>query len=178
MLDELARVYEQHRQGLYTLALAITRRPSEAEDAVQEAFARLWASGARPADGGGMVPYVFAAVRNAALDQVRRRGRLASHERSDPFDDRLASVSIFNGMPEDPATSASDAERHRLIRQAVDDLPEAEREAVVMKVYGGLTFDEIARIRGEPLPTVASRYRRALEKLGRMMKGIAEPSHE
>ena len=178
MLDELGKVYEQHRQGLYTLALAITRNPAEAEDAVQEAFARLWASGARPTDGSGLVAYVFGAVRNASLDQVRRRGRLARHEKSDPFDDRLASVSIFNGQPEDPATTAADAERHRMIRQAVDELPEAEREAVVMKVYGGLTFDEIARIRGEPLPTVASRYRRALEKLGRMVKGLAEPSHE
>jgi RNA polymerase sigma-70 factor (ECF subfamily) len=177
LLDELGKVYEQYRQGLYTLALAITRSPAEAEDAVQEAFARLWGSRARPADGS-LVAYVFAAVRNAALDQVRRRGRLASHERSDPFDDRMAAVSIFNGTPEDPAAKAIDAERHRLIRQAVDELPEAEREAVVMKVYGGLTFEEIARIRGEPLPTVASRYRRALEKLGRMVKGVAESSHE
>jgi RNA polymerase sigma-70 factor (ECF subfamily) len=174
--ETLERVYEEHRQGLYTLALSITRRAAEAEDAVQEAFARLWATQAHPGDA--MVPYVFAAVRNAALDQVRRLARMARRVQNDPFGDRTDEASIYNGLPENPETSAIDAEQHRRVRQAVDELPQAEREVIVLKIYAGLTFDEMAQTLGEPLPTVASRYRRALEKLSRMVKGIAEPSHE
>ena len=64
MKETLERIYWDHRQGLYTLALAITRRPERAEDAVQDAFARLWTASRRPT--GDPVPYVFAAVRNAA----------------------------------------------------------------------------------------------------------------
>lgn len=167
MQETLERIYLDHRQGLYTLALAITRNPAAAEDAVQDAFARLWAADVRPE--GTLVPYVFAAVRNAALDQVRRRARAAQY---------LASASIYNGLPEDPAAGIINAEQHRLVRDAVDALPDAEREAVVLRVYGGLTFDEMARTLGEPLPTVASRYRRALGKLGHAIQGIAESYHD
>jgi len=163
----IERIYWEHRQGLYTLALAITRRPDRAEDAVQDAFARLWGSKARP--DGDLVPYVFAAVRNAAIDQIRRR---------DPAVTGADSVSIYNGLPAEPEDRVVTAEEHRRLRQALDDLPETQRETVVMKVYGGLTFDEMARTLGEPLPTVASRYRRALGKLGHAIQGIAESYHD
>jgi RNA polymerase sigma-70 factor (ECF subfamily) len=162
----IERIYGERRQGLFTLALAITRCPARAEDAVQDAFARLWKSQARPE--GDLVPYVFAAVRNAAFDQVRRQEPTATAE----------PASIFNGLVSDPASEAITAEEHGLVRRAIDALPEPEREVVVMRVYGGLTFDEMARALGEPLQTVASRYRRALEKLSERIKAVAGPSHE
>lgn len=161
MRQALEQVYWQHRQGLFTLALAITRRPERAEDAVQDAFARLFASRARP-DGGDLVPYVFASVRNAAIDQVRRQ---------DPAVQVTQTISVFNGLPADPASDAVTAEEHRALREALDALPAEQREAVVMKVYGGLTFDQVARALGEPLQTVASRYRRALERLAQRLSG-------
>ena len=64
MADWLETVYEEHRQGLFTLALAITGSREDAEDAVHDTFARLCRLQANcPADPA---PYVFAAVRNAA----------------------------------------------------------------------------------------------------------------
>ena len=131
------------------------------------AFARLWTAGVRLT--GDPVPYVFAAVRNAAVDQMRRQRGAAR---------RLESVSIYNGLPADPAARAVSAEQHRLVREALDELPDAEREAVVMKIYAGLTFDQIARALGQPLQTVASRYRRALERMGRRLKGNGDAAHE
>jgi len=173
--DTLERVYWDHRQGLYTLALSITRNTAEAEDAVQEACARLCATRARP--NGKTVPYVFAAVRNAAVDLVRRRARAAVFVRGELPVESWEPVSIFNGLPESPEATAIDAEQHQLIREALDELPDDQREAVVMRVYGGLTFEEIAETLGEPLPTVASRYRRALERMGRAVKGMAGSDH-
>lgn len=167
MQETLERVYLEHRQGLYTLALAITRNPAAAEDAVQDAFARLWGNPNRPE--GNLVSYVFASVRNAALDQLRRRARAAAW---------LESASIYSNLPEDPAASLIDAEQHHMVREAVDALPDAEREAVVLRIYAGLSFDDMAQTLGEPLPTVASRYRRALAKLGRVVKAVTEPYHE
>ena len=166
MKQTLEQVYRDHRQGLYTLALAITRRPERAEDAVQDTFARLWTSDVRLT--GDPVPYVFAAVRNAAVDQMRRKNAAA----------RLEAVSIYNGLPADPAARAVSTEEHQRVREAIDELPDAEREAVVMKVYAGLTFDQIARALGEPLQTVASRYRRALARLATQLKGNGESSDE
>ena len=167
MKETLERIYWDHRQGLYTLALAITRRPERAEDAVQDAFARLWTSGVRLT--GDPVPYVFAAVRNAAVDQMRRKNAAAR---------KLERVSIYDCLPADPAAQAVSTEAHHLVRDAIDALPGAEREALVMKTYAGLTFDQIARALGEPLQTVASRYRRALARLARQLKGNGESSDE
>jgi RNA polymerase sigma-70 factor (ECF subfamily) len=154
--SRLERIYTDHRQGLYSLALTITRAADAAEDAVHEAFVRLCRNGQTAS--GDPVAYVFAAVRNAAIDQLRRRGRA----------DRQ-SQSIFAAAPADvvmrPDDLAADAERDRLIRAALETLPDAARQVIVMKLYAGLTFDQIAAACNEPLPTIASRYRRGLDKL-------------
>lgn len=70
-LKALEQVYWQQRHGLFSLALAITRCHAAAEDAVHNAFARL--ADASASLDGNVVPYVFATVRNAAIDEVRRR---------------------------------------------------------------------------------------------------------
>jgi RNA polymerase sigma-70 factor (ECF subfamily) len=150
--QRLERIYREHRQGLFTLALAITRCPQSAEDAVHDAFVRLWRSPLRP--GGDPVAYVFAAVRNAARDVVRRRRATVE-----------LSESIFTSHPDDPSSAAAEREEAALLRAAVDSLPDSQRQAVVLRVYAGLTFEQIAGALGEPLPTVASRYRRALERI-------------
>ncbi|QNN24367.1 RNA polymerase sigma factor [Planctomycetales bacterium ZRK34] len=157
MTGQLERIYTQHRQGLYTLALTITRSADAAEDAVHEAFVRLCRS--RQTTSGDPVAYVFAAVRNAAIDQIRQRGRADRQHRS-----------IFaDAPPTEPVTppdeAAAEAERDHLVRQALEALPDATRQIIVMKLYAGLTFDQIAAACGQPLPTIASRYRRGLDKL-------------
>ena len=72
---------------------------------------------------------------------------------------------MFDCGEASPDAKAITAEQELLVRQAMDKLTDEQRHTVVMKVYGGLTFDQIAQTLGEPLPTVAARYRRALEKL-------------
>jgi len=153
--DLLERIYREQRQGLYSLALSITRHAHQAEDAVHEAFARLCRKTGAP--HGDAASYVFAAVRNAALDQVRRRRADA------PTPDGLFDM---EGREDgDPVLRASEAERDELLRAALDELPERQREVVVMRIYGGLTFEQMSQALDEPLSTVSSRYRRALDQL-------------
>lgn len=164
MRVEFESIYRQYRQGLFTLALSITRCADEAEDAVQEAFARLCRS--RPPLSGDPTPYAFRAVRNAAVDTKRKSGRRDA-----------AMASIFNGHQyktadnKDPAQHALESERAESLRRAIDALPDPQREIVVMKAFGHLTFDQIAATLDEPINTVASRYRRAL---GRLRETMAE----
>lgn len=155
MRATLDRLYREHRQGLYTLALSILRDPSAAEDAVHEAFSRLCSK--RVAPTGDPVSYVFAAVRNASIDLLRRRPGAV-----------LTGVSIFDECVSPvagPGRQAEEAERDRMLREAVESLPDDQRQAVVMKLYGGLTFEQIAQTLGEPLSTVSTRYRKALDVL-------------
>jgi len=151
---ELEQVYWEHRQGLFTLALSITRCSSRAEDAVQDAFSRLWRTTNAPR--GKLVPYVFAAVRNASIDQMRRNANTVQS----PEDG-----SIFDGKTDDPMSNMVDTERRDMIRKAVEELPDEQRQAIILHVYAGMTFDEVSQMLEEPLPTIASRYRRALERL-------------
>jgi RNA polymerase sigma-70 factor (ECF subfamily) len=150
---QLEQIYRQYRQGLFTLALSVTGCPARAEDAIQDAFERMCRT--RPGCEGEEISagYVFAAVRNAARDQ-RRRLRLAEE----------LPVSIFDDRPTPEARAEAD-ESAEVLRKCLQELDEDSREVVVMKIYAGLTFDEIAKAMSEPLQTVASRYRRALQRL-------------
>jgi RNA polymerase sigma-70 factor (ECF subfamily) len=164
----LQAIYEQHRQGLFTLALTITRCPASAEDAVHDAFARLCSNAPVP-----HLAYVFAAVRNAAIDQTRR-------ERRHPQEPAPDATSIFAdaGPPHPgptPPDAALGAEQQALVRQAMEDLTDEQREVLALRYYAGLTFDQIAEVLGEPLPTAASRCRRALERLRQKLQNLVEP---
>ena len=115
---------------------------------------------------GSIVSYVFAAVRNAALDLVRSNRR-ASKVRE----------TIFNGFLHKVSESATPVdglltrERDQILRLAIDQLHEDDREVIVMKVFGDLTFDEIGGVLKQPAKTVATRYRRALVKLEERLRG-------
>lgn len=152
----LDAIYRQYRQGLFSLAISITGSAPQAEDAVHDAFARMCRLGSLFS-----VAYVFAAVRNAARDQLRRRRTRAT--RATRATGELTD-SLFDNRPTPDATALTD-EAANLIRQEVAALDDAHREVVVMKVYSDLTFDQIAQALNEPLQTVASRYRRAMLKL-------------
>ena len=153
--EKLKHVYRECRQQLFTCALAITGSPSRSEDAVHDAFLRLLrrqdALGDRMSD---LKAYVFRAVRNAAIEQLRRLG---------PPREALPDY-VFDPAS-GPAASAEDAEFKRQVVEWLSRLSSDERETIVQHLYGNLTFQEIATLRETPLGTVVSWYRRGLKKL-------------
>ena len=141
------------------------RSAAAAEDAVHIAFERMFRMTGRPPLD--IVAYAFAAVRNAAKDEIRRRSARNAAEV------RLVSRrSIYESESPPAATEAMNAEMAAALRQAVDELPDDQREAVVMRIYGQLSFAQMADVLGEPLQTIASRYRRALDALRNQMEGL------
>ena len=162
--DQLENVYRTHRQGLFSLALSITGCSQLAEDAVHSAFERLCRITQAPS--GDPAGYVFAAVRNAARDLLRsdRRGRKS---RENIFNGFVPDVRSADMPPDDLLT----AERDGILRRAVEELDDAEREIVVLKAFAGLTFDAAAEVLEQPAKTVATRYRRALLKLEEKLRG-------
>lgn len=84
-------VYKEYRQQLFTCAMAITRCPDRAEDAVQEAFYRLFRLNVRPRN---LKAYVFRTVRNAALDQVRNNSTTIQPNLDFIFDPRPDPCSV------------------------------------------------------------------------------------
>jgi RNA polymerase sigma factor (sigma-70 family) len=149
--DTLEQIYRDCRQQLFTCAMAITRCPDRAEDAIQEAFYRLFRMEGKPRH---LKAYVFRAVRNAAIDQRRRNS---------PPGEELSEFIFDTGAG--PDESAANQEFKRRVAEGLLTLSEDERETVVHHIYGGLTFREIARVRESPLGTVVSWYRRGIKKL-------------
>lgn len=157
----LEDIYRDHRRGLFGLALSVVRETAAAEDAVHEAFARLAKQRDRPA--GDALAYVYKAVRNAAIDQTRRR------QARPILTDDLAS--LFQTPTKDrPDQQAQTSEIQTMLMQAIDKLPTDEREAVVMRSFGGLSFKQIAEATGKPLTTISSQYQRALIKLKQQLE--------
>jgi len=103
--------------------------------------------------------YVFRAVRNAALDQLRNFG-----PPREPLPDY-----VFDPAS-GPAASVEDADFKRQVVELLARLSPDERETIVQHLYGDLTFQEIATLREAPLGTVVSWYRRGLEKLKRKLE--------
>jgi RNA polymerase sigma-70 factor (ECF subfamily) len=147
----LDQIYREHRQQLFTCALAVTRCADRAEDAIQEAFCRLYRLDVRPQN---VKAYVFRAVRNAALDQLR----------GNPIPIEAFPEFIFDPRP-GPSEAAVGQEFQRRVAAALLGLSADERETIVQHLYASLTFRDIAEIREAPLGTVTSWYQRGLAKL-------------
>ncbi len=146
---------DEHGPAMILLARQYVPCRADAEDIVQEAFVRFWRRRDRAGDA---VAYLYACVRSYALEWLR--GRQRRHRREEVAA-RTESVT-----DEEPFVGAAEhAERRRAIEDSLGELPESQREVVVMKIWGGLTFPQIADALGIPANTAASRYRYALEKL-------------
>lgn len=151
--DDWTAWLSRHGPALLLLARQWAADQSDAEDLVQEAFLRFWRSRAAAHDP---TAYLYACVRNCALDMMRGRARRQTRERSAARAERVA-----DWFTSDPQR----AERNARIERVLADLPQAQREVVVMKIWGRLSFEQVAAALGIPPNTAASRYRYALQKL-------------
>lgn len=136
-----------------------TRSLADAEDVVQEAFVRYW----RHQRGlpGEPMALLVTSVRRAAFDLARREGRRTNREeRASELDDRVA---VFHA-------SLDGDERRAAIETAMQRLPGEQREVLVLKIWGELTFEQIGTELEISPNTAASRYRYALAALRQELK--------
>jgi len=147
--------FQLHGPKLLLCARQWTRSLADAEDAVQEAFVRFWKH--QRALGGDPMGLLLTSVRRAALDQMRRESRRATRE-------QIAEGGIEDGSPVfEPLLEGDD--RRRAIEAALRRLPVEQREVLVLKIWGELTFEQIAAQLELSPNTAASRYRYALAAL-------------
>lgn len=124
---------------------------ADAEDAMQSGFLKFWKTRSRARDE---VAYLYSCVRSAAMDLGRGERRLSEREAQAA----VADESDFESPLER-------SERDAAIEAALAELPADQREVVVMKLWGELTFAQIAEALRVPLQTAASRYRSAMRRL-------------
>jgi RNA polymerase sigma factor (sigma-70 family) len=150
--DQWTDWLDQHGPALVLFARQWVSTRADAEDVVQDAFVRFWRARDRVAEPAG---YLYACVKHSALDQQRRRKRQARREEAAA---RPEGGELF-ALPQD------EDDRGAAVSAALHDLPEDQREVLVMKIWGGLSFPQIAAALQIPANTAASRYRYALTRL-------------
>jgi RNA polymerase sigma-70 factor (ECF subfamily) len=133
---------------------------ADAEDVVQAAFVRFWKK--HPGGAREHHPLLYSAVRTIALDTLRGEGRRTARENEPDAPVPRDGEPYFD-------LAVEQAELAVAVDGALRQLPDEQREVVVLKLWGDLTFQQIADTLGAPLNTVAGRYRYALEKLRERM---------
>ena len=153
--EQIKRLYEQHGRGLIAYACTFLPGFASAEDVLHQVFERLLRGGIDIE--GSPVPYLYRAVRNAALNDVRNRARDVV------LDDWLES-------PPDMRDAGI------VLQSALRDLPVEQREVITLRVWGQMTFDEVATTLGIPAKTAESRYRYGLSKLKEVFRPVTKGS--
>lgn len=158
--DTAAAFVRRFQGRVYGLSLTIVRRPSIAEEVAQETFARVWRhAGNYDPRKGRVSTWVLSIARNLAIDVTRMR-------RLDPVDPEViaAEISIEGQSAGADEMDLAPDERSRL-REAIAQLPDDQRRALVLAAYTGRTAREISALEDVPLGTVKTRIRTAMLKL-------------
>jgi len=156
------RAFNEHNRAVYTAAFRIVNDSTLAQDVVQDVFLRLWRRpGSFNPERGDLGTYLRLMGRSRALD-LWREGQVRTRAA-----DRLkVGVPVEEPRVDDhPAILAERDHERAEVREALGKLPEAQREAIVLAYWGGLTADQIARRSHVPLGTAKSRIRLGLARL-------------
>ena len=146
-VQALGELYDRHARMLYQFALALTRSRDAAEEVVQNVFLGLLKSRARLGEVKDIRSYLLRIVRNEVSHLSR--GAVAASS-------ALELVEASEGVAVKEVLE---------VNEALSRLPEEQLTVVVLKVWQGMTFAEVAQALDIPANTAASRYRYAMEKL-------------
>jgi RNA polymerase sigma-70 factor (ECF subfamily) len=158
----LEALYDRYGRPVYSLVLRIAQQPSSAEEIVQDVFLQLWRSADRfQISRGPLEPWLFTMARNRALDFLRLK-REKQRRREDSSDSEIMPAAIARPDPEGAIDRARRAEK---VRALMASLPDAQRRALELAYFEGMSHSEIAESMGEALGTVKSWIRGGLMRL-------------
>jgi RNA polymerase sigma-70 factor, ECF subfamily len=162
---EIERLYDGHAQPLYAFLLNLTRDEADTRDLLQEVFVKLAREPERLAGVRDERAFLIRLAHNAAIDLIRRRG---ARERTREY---------FAAETISPFAAAANPDENTFrdeLANALAELPPEQRAVVHLKLWEGLTFEEIAAALEISPNTAASRYRYGLDKLRDRLRPLYE----
>jgi len=163
--DQFAVLVERYQGRLVNYLYRLLRNLDEAHEMAQEVFLKVYQALDRYDSTYRFSTWIFRVAQNAAIDQIRKRrlklvsltrpdeGEGESHEWELPGDDR------------GPYGDLRNRERGEAIQEAIDGLPWEYRELIVLRHFGELSYEEIARLKEMPLGTVKNKLFRGRQAL-------------
>lgn len=157
-VNALGLLYDRYARLIYSIAYRILENSEEAEDITQDVFLTLWRRNTYDPQRGSLSSFLTTLTRSRSIDKLRSRGS------------RLRVIQRLQGMvrtehPPSPLEQAAIGERSQLIRDALSQLSDNERQVLEIAYYEGLSQSEIAERLSIPLGTVKTRSRQGLLKL-------------
>jgi RNA polymerase sigma-70 factor, ECF subfamily len=151
-------LYGRYRHRAHRIARSVCRDEGRAQEAVQEAFMSIWRTRVNYEDRRSVAPWLLTIARNRAIDVARRNQPHAMHRAVKEHLERVAAAGII-----DEQVVAT--ERAQDLLGALAQLPEVQRDVIILAFYAQLTHTEIAERLELPLGTVKGRIRLALRGL-------------
>ena len=156
--DALAELYRRTRTAVYGLALSYLKNAHDAQDLTQDVYVQVWDCAEQYRSTGSPMGWLLTVCRNLCLMRLRREERHAA-----------LSEEEWDAIP--ARESGLDADERTLLQQALASLADAERRIVLLHAVTGMKHREIAALLELPLPTVLSKYHRALKKMRAYLEG-------
>jgi RNA polymerase sigma-70 factor, ECF subfamily len=168
----LAQLYDRYNRLVFSLALAIVQDRSTAEEITLDVFMRIWQKAAlyNPEQARAST-WLTHITRNHAIDVLRRRAARPEHY-SVELNEELPRSELPRPTPADTAEESLQRER---IQSALSLLPADQRQVLFLAYFEGYTQSQIAETLRQPLGTVKTRIRLALQKLRDYLQGEHEP---
>jgi RNA polymerase sigma-70 factor, ECF subfamily len=174
-LDEFETEALSYMDQLYAAAMRMTRNPADAEDLVQETYAKAFAARERFTPGTNLRAWLYRIQTNAFINTYRKKQREPKRTDADTVEDwHLARAASHDSV------GLTSAEEHALdglgdvdIREALGRLPDEFRMAVYLSDVEGFAYKEIAEIMESPVGTVMSRLHRGRKMLRDLLREYA-----
>jgi RNA polymerase sigma-70 factor (ECF subfamily) len=168
----LELAYERHSRGVYSLALRLLSDGPAAEEVVQETFLKLWRQPASyQPSRGRLFSWLLGVAHHHAVDLLRRRQLeqrhrvpAASSNNGDALVDMLDNLGLASAEG-DPQSGVGAFEQRAAVGRALAALPPEQRMPLELAYYRGMTQLEIAELLDQPLGTIKTRMRLALQQL-------------
>lgn len=172
--NALAAFYDRFNRMVFTIVFNILDEEAAAEEITQDVFLNVWKkSSSYDASQAKVTTWIASITRNRTIDYLRaRRIRPASHEFSW---DEEPHLEIANSLDVEVETELH--QRQQIVRQGLARLPEEQQKVLALAYFGGYSQSEVAKLLNEPLGTVKTRLRLAMQKLRQYLLE-EETSHE
>jgi len=165
----LGALYDRWAAVVHGVVSRLLRQPDDVEDVVEETFWQAWRQAARfDRTRGAVQTWLLTIARSRALDRVRALRR----RREEPLEGDDGQTVVQQAAEGDPGLDAEASERRRIVVAALAGLPAEQREALELGYFGGLSQTEIAERTGQPLGTVKTRMRLAMQKLRGQLQAL------
>lgn len=163
--EALQRIYEKYLNHLLTLAMALLNDAATAEDVVHDVFVAFAESAEDFRLTGNLRSYLTTCVFNRSRDRIRANQRKPS---------RLDGAESTSANSDEPIQAIICSEQAQRLNLAIAQLPDEQRQVIVLRLKGQMKFKDIAGLQGVSINTIQGRYRYSLDKLRSILNSEVE----